>query len=137
MSEAPSDDQEGARVARALRHGAVFDALDDAALGDVARLTRPLSLPRGARLDEPLTALGSISLIAEGRLRLYREAPTGRQVPLDLLDAGDLFRFLAREAEGNLTGVAAAVGGPATLSRVPGPRSRGESPPQGGNGLHK
>ncbi len=82
MAEAPSDDGKLARVARALRQFAVFDDLDDAALASVARLAQPVPLPRGARLDEPAAAVGSIYLIVEGRLRLYREAPAGRQVTL-------------------------------------------------------
>ncbi len=61
-------------------------------------------------------------LIVAGRLRLYREAPTGRQVTLDLLDTDDLFRFLVREADGRLASVAQAAGGRAVLYRFPGPR---------------
>ena len=122
MAEAPSDDGKLARVARALRQFAVFDDLDDAALASVARLAQPVPLPRGARLDEPAAAVGSIYLIVEGRLRLYREAPAGRQVTLDLLDTGDLFRFIVRAADGSLASVAQSAGGRAALYRFPGPR---------------
>ncbi len=121
MSDAPPDEERLARITRALRRVAVFRAIDDDTFAHVAGLARPLALPRGASLDEPPAAAGSIYLIVAGRLRLYREAPTGRQVTLDLLDTDDLFRFLVREADGSLASVAQA-GGRAALYRFPGPR---------------
>lgn len=122
MSETSSDERGLPPAARALRRFALFDDLGDAALADVAALARPLALPRGAPLAEPAGALASIYLVAEGRLRLYREAPTARQVTLALLGAGDPFRFLVRAPDGGLASVAEAVGGPAALYRFPGPR---------------
>jgi len=108
MSEAPVDEKL-AHIARRLRQVALCAELDDAALADVARLVRPLAYARGAQLHEPARAAGSIYLIAEGRLRLYREAPTGRQVTLDLVGEGEVFRFLAREPDGTPTSVAEVV----------------------------
>jgi len=122
MSDAPSNEKRLARVTRALRRVAVFRDLDDDTLAQVAGLARPLALPRGAQLHEPAAAAGSIYLIAEGRLRLYREAPTGCQVTLDLVASGEFFRFLARAADGGLASVAEAVGGRTVLYRFPGDR---------------
>jgi len=120
MSDAPSDEERLARITRTLRRGTVFRDLDDDMLARVAGLARPLVLPRGAHLNEPAAAVGSIYLIAEERLRLYREAPTGRQVTLDLVAEGEFFRFLARAADGGLASVAEAVGGRTVLYRFPG-----------------
>jgi len=120
MSDASSDEERLVRIVRALHRVAVFRDLDDDTRAHVAGLARPLALPRGAPLDEPPAAAGSIYLIAEGRLRLYREAPMGRQVTLDLLGAGAFFRFLVREADGGLVSVAEAMGGRAALYRFPG-----------------
>ncbi len=120
MSDAPSDEEKLARVARALRRVAVFRDLDDDMRAQVAGLARPLVYARGPHLDEPVAAAGSIYLIAEGHLRLYREAPTGRQVTLDLLGAGEFFRFLVREPNGGLVSIAEAMGGRTVLYRFPG-----------------
>jgi len=120
MSDASSDEERLVRIARALRRVAVFRDLDDDTLTHVAGLARPLALPRGAPLDEPPAAAGSIYLIVEGRVRLYREAPMGRQVTLDLLGVGNFFRFLVREADGGLASVAEAMGGRSALYRFPG-----------------
>jgi len=120
MSDTSSDEERLARITRPLRRVAAFRDLDDDTHARVAGLARPLVLPRGAPLDEPPAAAGSIYLIVDGRLRLYREAPTGRQVTLDLLGAGDFFRFLVREADGGLASVAEAVGGRTVLYRFPG-----------------
>ncbi len=120
MSEAPVDEKL-AHIARRLRRVALCAELDDVALADVARLARPLVYARGAQLHEPARAAGSIYLIAEGRLRLYREALTGRQVTLDLVGEGEVFRFLAREPDGTPTSVAEVVSQCAVLYRFPGP----------------
>jgi len=121
MSEAPVDEKL-AHIARWLRGVALCAELDDAALADVARLARPLVYPRGAQINEPVTAVGSIYAIAEGRLRLYRVSPTGRQVTLDLVGEGEVFRFLARDADGTPTSVAEVVSRRAEIYRFPGPR---------------
>ena len=120
MAEAPVDEKL-AHIARRLRRVALCAELDDAALADVARLARPLAYARGAQLHEPARAAGSIYLLAEGRLRLYREALTGRQVTLDLVGAGDVFRFLTRDADGSPTSIAETVSRRAEVYRCPGP----------------
>jgi CRP-like cAMP-binding protein len=120
MSEAPVDEKL-AHIARRLRRIALCAELDDAALADVAGLAWPLVYARGAQLHEPARAAGSIYLIAEGRLRLYREALTGRPVTLDLVGEGEVFRFLAREPDGTPTSVAEVVSQRAVLYRFPGP----------------
>jgi len=122
MSDGASDEERLVHITRTLRQVAVFRDLDDDMLARVAGLARPLALPRGTHLNEPAAAVGSIYLIVEGCLRLYREAPTGRQVTLDLVASGEFFRFLARAADGGLASVAEAVGGRAVLYRFPGDR---------------
>ncbi len=118
MSGALSDEKL-AHIARRLRRVALCAELDDAALADVARLARPLVYARGAQLHEPARAAGSIYLIAEGRLRLYRVSPTGRQVTLDLVGEGEVFRFLARDADGTPTSVAEVVSRRAEIDTSP------------------
>ncbi len=120
MSGALSDEKL-AHIARRLRRVALCAELDDAALADVARLARPLVYARGAQLHEPARAAGSIYLIAEGCLRLYRVLPTGRQVTLDLVGAGDVFRFLTRDADDAPISVAEVVSRRAEVYRCPGP----------------
>ena len=120
VSEAPVDEKL-AHIARRLRRVALCAELDDAALADVARLARPLAYARGAQLHEPARAAGSIYLIAEGRLRLYRASPIGRQVTLDFVGAGDVFRFLTHDADGSPTSVAEVVSRRAEVYRCPGP----------------
>jgi len=120
MSEAPSDEKL-AHIARRLRRVALCADLDDAALTGVGRLARPLAYQHGAQLHEPAPAAGSIYLIVEGCLRLYRASPTGRQVTLDLVGAGEIFRFLARDMDGSPTSVADIVSQRAEVYRCPGP----------------
>jgi len=77
MSEASADERL-AHIARRLRQIALCADLDDGTLADVAGLSRPLVYVRGAQLHEPERAAGSIYLIVEGWLRLYRASPAGR-----------------------------------------------------------
>jgi len=120
MSEASADERL-AHIARRLRQVALCADLDDGTLADVARLARPLVYARGAQLHEPARAAGSIYLIVEGWLRLYRASPAGRQVTLDLVSAGDVFRFLTRDADGAPISVAEVVSRRAEVYRYPGP----------------
>ncbi len=73
-----SDEQKTARVVRHLRQAALFGSLDDEALARVARLARPLAYQRGAQLNEPARAAGSVYLIMKGRLRVYQQSLAGR-----------------------------------------------------------
>lgn len=82
---------------------------------------RPLAYGRGAQLNEPARAAGSIYLVAEGRLRVYQQSRAGREVTLDLLGPGEAFRFLAREPDGAPTSVAEALAPRTRLYRFPGP----------------
>jgi len=121
MSDGPLNEQKLARAVRRLRPAALFRDLDDAGLEHVARLARPLAYLRGAHLNEPVAAAGSIYLIANGRLRFYRHSPIDRQVTLDLMGAGEAFRFLAREPDGGPTTVAEVLTRRTELYRFPGP----------------
>ncbi len=120
MPEAPVDEKL-AHIARRLRRVALCAELDDGTLADVARLARPLVYAHGAHLHEPARAAGSIYLIVEGWWRLYRASPAGRQVTLDLVGEGEIFRFLAREPDGTPTSIAEVVSQRAVLYRFSGP----------------
>lgn len=117
----PSDEQKTTRVVRHLRRAALLGGLDDEALARVASLARPLAYQRGAQLNEPARAAGSIYLIVEGRLRVYQQSLAGREVTLDLIGAGEAFRFLAREPDGAPTSVAEVLVQRTELYRFPGP----------------
>ncbi len=116
-----SDEQKTARIARHLHQAALFGGLDDEALAGVARLARALAYQRGAQLNEPATAAGSIYVVVEGRLRVYQQSPTDREVTLGLMEPGEAFRFLAREPHGAPTSVAKALAPRTAIYRFPGP----------------
>jgi len=118
-SPCPHEDTAFARAARDLRPAAIFQDLDDATLARVAVLARPRAYKGHTLLAEPPGLGGAIHVVTCGRVRLARQSARGREVTLDLVRAGDAFKFLAYDASGTPRSSAEALGTPTIVYQFP------------------
>lgn len=74
----------------ALRHLDFVKCLDADARNDMARLARPLRLPKGAVLFQQGEAPHAVFMVLGGRLKAMQVTPDGQQVVTRLVGPGDL-----------------------------------------------
>lgn len=78
-------EQEATRVLRALP---LFASLDEEALRAVAERTVERAVPRGTQLFREGQPCAGLYVVAEGRVRVYRATPDGREQVLHVMGPG-------------------------------------------------
>lgn len=71
-----------------LRRLSLFSALDDRALAEVAERTVSRSVPRAATLFRQGQPCHGLYVVVEGRVKVYRSAPDGREQVLHVMGPG-------------------------------------------------
>jgi CRP/FNR family transcriptional regulator len=97
-SRIPNDDPaEQPRRSRAvikqelLQESHIFEGLDERQLRRVDELTAMTQCERGKVFFSPEDTPGTIYFLKEGRVRLYRRTPEGKQLTVAVLDRGSVF----------------------------------------------
>lgn len=79
------------RVAELLRDPSPFADLPGAVRAEIEQANQRLRVARGHVFYEPDDPAESVFLLTEGQVRLYRIAPTGRQLIVAMLEPGAVF----------------------------------------------
>ena len=74
-----------------LQESHIFEGLDDKQLQRVDELTAITQCERGKVFFSPEDTPGTIYFLKEGRVRLYRRTPEGKQLTVAVLDRGAVF----------------------------------------------
>jgi CRP-like cAMP-binding protein len=78
-------------LAAALRSTTIFSRFTDAQLQTLVRRTRLIGLGTGEILFQRGEKTRALYLLVQGQLKLYRTSPDGKEVIIDLLEAGMTF----------------------------------------------
>lgn len=78
-----------------LKHINLFSHMDEREIQDLAQRTTMREVSRGKVILRPNEQPGMVYLIKEGRVKVSRYSPEGREQILALLEPGDLFGELA------------------------------------------
>jgi len=115
------DDVVSLHATRDLRQVAIFSDIDDATLVRVACVAHRQTYQRGRLLVEAAGYAGAIHAIMRGRIHFYRRSPWRKEVTLDVMRAGEIFKLLAPDADGTPGGVAEALDSPTVVYHIPTP----------------
>lgn len=91
----PASTLDDAEKARLLRRSFIFRDLEESLLGRLGRLSQTHRLPKGTLLFQQGEEGDALYGVAEGMIRIWVSGDGGKELTLQLLEAGDVFGEIA------------------------------------------